>query len=451
MKGAFVTRGDGMKQPRALGWSSGKALMGGLGRLPKLAWSYKRTLLTASAAFVLSAWLTITSITYLTSYQLWSDTVADFRDLEQSYSDMLTDSQRSAFTVLDKLEDFEVASQEQREALGELAQLRRTLVAQLATREKQLDRVTEQRDQVRALVSDFEKSIAGADGLLQSAEEEKSSLKQRLAAMQTQLHDLRSQRDAGRRAEMSLRWRIAQIESQLAEERTGSKLAQLWLKDWVLGSATALTDLFRQTGMDVEDMIARATDNGVGQGGPFQLVNASPANGTGAQPAAVQAPDPIAGDIQRLAALQKLARSLPLGSPLDSYALTSPFGKRRDPITGEWAFHGGLDFAAEPGSKIRSTAPGRVVHAGPLGPYGNTVEIDHGMGVTSRFGHLKSVSVRAGDQIEFRQVVGVIGNSGRSTGRHLHYEVRVDGTAMDPAKFLNTGRYLVWAFDANQS
>jgi murein DD-endopeptidase MepM/ murein hydrolase activator NlpD len=401
---------------------------------------------------VLSAWLTVTSVTYLTNYQLWSDTIADMRTLEQSYSDILTDSQRSAFAVLDQLENFEDATHEQRAALTELAELRRTLVTQLAAREQQLDRVTDQRDQVRALVDDFEKSIAGADGLLQSVEEEKSSLKTRLAAMQAQLRDVSAQRDAGRRAELSLRWRIAQIESQLAEERTGGKLAQLWLKDWVLGSATALEDLFQQTGLDINDMIARATDSELGQGGPFQTVAANAGNASSVPPVATPpVADPIVNEIQRLAALQKLARSLPLGSPLDHYSLTSPFGKRRDPITNEWAFHGGLDFAAAPSSKIRATAPGRVVHAGPLGPYGNTVEIDHGMGVTSRFGHLKSVNVQVGEQIEFRQVIGVIGSTGRSTGRHLHYEVRVDGTAMDPAKFLNTGRYLVWAFDASAS
>jgi murein DD-endopeptidase MepM/ murein hydrolase activator NlpD len=92
-----------------------------------------------------------------------------------------------------------------------------------------------------------------------------------------------------------------------------------------------------------------------------------------------------------------------------------------------------------------------VVHAGPLGPYGNTVEIDHGMGVTTRFGHMKSVTVEVGQPVGYRDVIGVIGSTGRSTGRHLHYEVRIDGDPYDPAKFLNAGRYLVWAFAANQS
>jgi murein DD-endopeptidase MepM/ murein hydrolase activator NlpD len=136
---------------------------------------------------------------------------------------------------------------------------------------------------------------------------------------------------------------------------------------------------------------------------------------------------------------------------MDHYNITSSFGKRSDPITGELAFHGGLDFGASPNSKIRATAPGRVIHAGPLGPYGNTVEIDHGLGVTTRFGHMKKVEVKTGQEVQFRDVIGVIGSTGRSTGRHLHYEVRLDGDAYDPAKFLDTGRYLVWAFGTGRT
>jgi septal ring factor EnvC (AmiA/AmiB activator) len=435
-----------MKQWKALMPSSG-AKGAASGRLKGWIWAYRRTLVGACGLFALSGWLTVTTVTYFTSYQLWFNTISDMRDLEESYSNLLTDSQRSAFAVLDQLETFETASQQQRVALAELAELRRTLGTQLANREHQLEQITDQRNQVRTLVEEFEKSIAGADGLLHSVEKEKTSLKQRLAALQLQVREISEQRDTGRRVERGLRWRVAELENQLGEARSGGKLAQTWLKDWVMGSADALQQLVSQTGLDVEEMIARANDSGQGQGGPFQLVNAASA-ATGAQLPSV---DPLATDFQRLTALQKLARSLPLGSPLDHYNLTSSFGKRRDPITGEWAFHGGLDFGAAPNSKIRAPAGGRVVHAGPLGPYGNTVEIDHGMGVTTRFGHLKSVAVEVGEQIELRQVIGVIGSTGRSTGRHLHYEVRVDGTAQDPAKFLNTGRYLVWAFEAGQS
>ena len=156
-------------------------------------------------------------------------------------------------------------------------------------------------------------------------------------------------------------------------------------------------------------------------------------------------------NIERLSALQRLARSLPLGSPLDHFELSSGYGKRRDPFTRGWAFHAGLDFRAPAGSKILATAPGLVVHAGRSGPYGKMVEIDHGMGVVTRYGHMKSISVAVGDEVDLRQEIGVIGNSGRSTSLHLHYEIRIDGDAHDPARFLDAGRLLVGVFaDAGQ-
>ena len=82
----------------------------------------------------------------------------------------------------------------------------------------------------------------------------------------------------------------------------------------------------------------------------------------------------------------------------------------------------------------------------PSGPYGNMVEIDHGLGVLTRYGHLASIDVAVGDDVEFRDELGVVGNTGRSTSRHLHYEIRVDDRAFDPADFLAAGRLLVGVF-----
>ena len=319
--------------------------------------------------------------------------------------------------------------------------LRHTLIKQLERQDQQLKQIEVQREAANRLISTFEASISETESLLASAVTEKLDLKKRLDAAESQLAEISQQRDAGERIEMGLRWRLTKLESELQEKQNEG--AQDWLKDWALGRAEALEALFTQTGMDLDLLIARASEAELGQGGPFQLA--------GADAGDASATDEITTEIQRLVALQMLARSLPLGAPIDHYSLTSSFGKRSDPITGELAFHGGLDFGAAPKSQIRATAPGRVIHAGPLGPYGNTVEIDHGMGVTTRFGHLKSVSVENGQEVSFRDVIGIIGSTGRSTGRHLHYEIRLDGEAYDPAKFLDTGRNLVWAFGPDQS
>ena len=158
----------------------------------------------------------------------------------------------------------------------------------------------------------------------------------------------------------------------------------------------------------------------------------------------------VTDNLVRLGALQKLASSLPLAAPLDQFQVTSTYGKRKDPFNKSLAFHSGLDLGAPRGSEVLAAAPGTIVTAGPAGPYGNMVEIDHGMGVLTRYGHLKSVKVAVGDEVGFRQPIGVIGNTGRSTSRHLHYEIHVDGAPYDPSRFLEAGRYLIAIFDLGE-
>lgn len=118
---------------------------------------------------------------------------------------------------------------------------------------------------------------------------------------------------------------------------------------------------------------------------------------------------------------------------------TSGFGVRSDPFLGRPAMHTGLDFRAATGDPIRATANGKVVSAAYAGGYGRMVEIDHGNGLSTRYGHMSEIHVRVGDVIKIGQVIGAVGSTGRSTGPHLHYETRIDGEAVDPQKFLRAG------------
>jgi murein DD-endopeptidase MepM/ murein hydrolase activator NlpD len=118
---------------------------------------------------------------------------------------------------------------------------------------------------------------------------------------------------------------------------------------------------------------------------------------------------------------------------------TSGFGVRSDPFLGRPAMHTGLDFRAATGDPVRATANGKVASSGWAGGYGRMVEIDHGNGLSTRYGHLSEISVRVGDPIKIGQVIGAVGSTGRSTGPHLHYETRIDGEAVDPQKFLRAG------------
>ncbi|OCP18985.1 MULTISPECIES: M23 family metallopeptidase [unclassified Ensifer] len=135
-------------------------------------------------------------------------------------------------------------------------------------------------------------------------------------------------------------------------------------------------------------------------------------------------------------------RELPFGNPSPASDITSDFGNRLDPFLGRLALHAGIDFRATVGTRIRAAAPGTVTNAGLTGGYGNMVEIDHGNGVASRYAHLSTVLVKVGDRIKAGDVVGKSGNTGRSTGPHLHYEIRLNGQAVDPMRFLNAGSKL---------
>ncbi|OCP03908.1 MULTISPECIES: M23 family metallopeptidase [unclassified Ensifer] len=136
------------------------------------------------------------------------------------------------------------------------------------------------------------------------------------------------------------------------------------------------------------------------------------------------------------------ARELPFGNPSPASDITSDFGNRLDPFLGRLALHAGIDFRATVGTRIRSAAPGTVTTAGLTGGYGNMVEIDHGNGVATRYAHLSTVLVRVGDQVQAGAIIAKSGNTGRSTGPHLHYEIRLNGEAVDPMRFLDASRKL---------
>jgi len=132
---------------------------------------------------------------------------------------------------------------------------------------------------------------------------------------------------------------------------------------------------------------------------------------------------------------QALASATPSIWPVTGW-LTSRFGNRRDPFTGGPDFHPGLDISADYGEPVRATADGTVVVAERNGTYGNFVEIDHGYGIVTRYGHLSRFHTGMGQQIHRGEVVGYVGSTGRSTSAHLHYEILLNGKLADPMKLL---------------
>ena len=143
----------------------------------------------------------------------------------------------------------------------------------------------------------------------------------------------------------------------------------------------------------------------------------------------------LADGLERWNGLRRLNEVLPLGKPVKS-RITSNYGTRNDPFTGKPKKHRGIDFAGKIGTELMAVAPGRVVSAGERVGYGTTVEIDHGLGFTTLYAHLSQILVSRGDWVRPGTVIGLAGSSGRSTGPHLHYEIRYKGAPFDPTKFV---------------
>lgn len=143
----------------------------------------------------------------------------------------------------------------------------------------------------------------------------------------------------------------------------------------------------------------------------------------------------LADGLERWNGLRRLNEILPLGKPVNS-RITSNYGTRKDPFTGKPKKHRGIDFAGKIGTELMAVAPGRVVSAGERVGYGTTVEIDHGLGFTTLYAHLSQILVSRGDWVRPGTVIGLAGSSGRSTGPHLHYEIRYKGAPFDPTKFI---------------
>jgi murein DD-endopeptidase MepM/ murein hydrolase activator NlpD len=163
------------------------------------------------------------------------------------------------------------------------------------------------------------------------------------------------------------------------------------------------------------------------ESGAARYANRSAAPGKAAIVEFSATPPPAPGSV-------RAAGGLPAGLPLASARLTSGFGWRTHPLSGGWRPHSGVDLAAPHGSPIVATAGGVVGTAGWSGGYGLLVAVSHGDGVQTRYGHLSRLAVAPGQQVAAGQVIGYVGSTGDSTGPHLHYEVRVDGRAIDPLR-----------------
>lgn len=227
-----------------------------------------------------------------------------------------------------------------------------------------------------------------------------------------------------------------------ADPKIGAENALFKIREKMQQRIASLESVIEMTGLEVADMAANNAPlnaalshvRPIAQGGPFIPADSS---------SNLFNKDEFEHNVNYLMQLEKTIHTMPLSVPMKGrYWFSSRFGKRKDPIHGRMAMHGGLDLVGPMHANVYSAAPGKVIRAQRYGAYGKVVIIDHGSGMTTRYGHLHKINVKKGQDVVRGQVLGQQGNTGRSTGDHLHYEVRYNKTPLDPAKFLKAGKYV---------
>ena len=293
----------------------------------------------------------------------------------------------------------------------------------------------DQRDFYETRVATLERQLESTDDDEQQFDRTIANLKASLAAATGRNTRLEQQRDFYEQ-------RVTNLENRLEDMRGSQQTIVKRISDRTMISLETMEKTLAITGLDIGNLFSHADvdPTGLGQGGPFVPGNYISETDYGDDLlASVRVLDM---QMSRWEAMQEIFRRLPLIPPLDHYRLSSGFGPRVDPINGRKAVHHGIDMGAPLRTPVLSTAPGRIVFAGWRGRYGRMIEVDHGLGIHTRYGHLKKILVKPGQQVEHREKIGLLGSSGRSTGPHVHYEVLVNGKPYDPTKFLKAGRYV---------
>ncbi len=289
---------------------------------------------------------------------------------------------------------------------------------------------------------DIARNLEERNSQLHSMQEQNSALKRNLSAIETVLDSVVAQRTRIAGERQSLEARNVMLEARLKQMQVAQAEVLGRMGQRTLGDIAEVERVVAMTGLDADTMLNRSGAPRAGQGGPFIPALGSkdfdgvvePVNFTAAI---------LDAHIDRLEGLQRLLRVLPLTVPADVYTMSSGYGLRRDPVNGSAAMHYGIDLSGQSGQTIAATAPGKIIFAERMGFYGKMVEIDHGMGVTTRYGHLRDISVEEGQIVAAGEKIGTMGSTGRSTGVHVHYEIRVDGQPVNPMKFIKAGRYVL--------
>jgi murein DD-endopeptidase MepM/ murein hydrolase activator NlpD len=260
-----------------------------------------------------------------------------------------------------------------------------------------------------------------------------------LDIMAQTLTDTARDRDDEAQAVSAEQARTAAVVQQKAQLEARNNVIFGKLEEALTVSVEPLDKMFKAAGLNPDDLIASVKSGYSGQGGPLSKISLS-TMGLSGSPDETRA-NAILQGLDNLNMYRIAAYKVPLGLPLKtSFRFTSGFGGRNDPINGSARMHEGQDLAGDYGSPIYATADGTVTYAGWENGYGRLIKVQHAFGIETRYGHLSQIEVSVGEKVSRGEKIGDMGNSGRSTGTHLHYEVRLSGDAVNPMTFIRAAK-----------
>jgi murein DD-endopeptidase MepM/ murein hydrolase activator NlpD len=235
--------------------------------------------------------------------------------------------------------------------------------------------------------------------------------------------------------------RANEIQTQKRQLIARNNAIMTRLEEALTISIEPLEKMFRAAGLSPDALIKEIRRSYSGLGGPLTPISPSTNNDAlSPQDARARA---IISTLDEMNLYRIAAYKTPFATPVAvRHRLTSGYGHRSDPIKGGRRFHAGIDFAAPKGAPILATADGKVTFAGWQSGYGKLVELQHASGIKTRYAHLSTINVKKGEQVSRDTKIGAMGNTGRSTGTHLHYEIHIDGKSVNPMTFIKASKYV---------
>lgn len=309
---------------------------------------------------------------------------------------------------------------------------------------RRLESITEQRDETLARLEELRLSALEMERRMAEAQRLAAERQASLADFAATLDETTSERDEARGRVRTLSGEVSRLTERVDAIRTHQAQVMAQLEEATRESMSALREILERTGVDVDGLIEEIERTYSGQGGPFvPLIRRAPNLDLGGDPAFnEERVATLLGQMQRLNAMRIAVERLPLANPLGDapYRFTSGFGPRRHPVTRAMSMHYGIDFAAPQGTPVYAPVGGQVTFAGVQRGYGNVVKIRHSLGYSTVYAHLHRIHVSDGQSVDRMELIGEVGTTGRSTGNHLHYEVRRYREPLNALNFIEAGR-----------